>query len=46
MRFVWAGSPSGLSADSAGLIVVDEVDRIVNTGEGSTVSLVERRGDA
>lgn len=46
LRFVWAGSPSGLSADSAGLIMVDEVDRIVNTGEGSTVSLVERRGDA
>jgi phage terminase large subunit GpA-like protein len=46
LRFVWAGSPSGLSADSAGLILVDEVDRIVNTGEGSTVSLVERRGDA
>jgi phage terminase large subunit GpA-like protein len=46
LRFVWAGSPSGLAADSAGLIMVDEVDRIVNTGEGSTVSLVERRGDA
>ncbi|HEJ3745938.1 TPA: phage terminase large subunit family protein [Pseudomonas aeruginosa] len=46
LRFVWAGSPSGLSADSAGLVMVDEVDRIVNTGEGSTVSLVERRGDA
>lgn len=46
LRFVWAGSPSGLAADSAGMILVDEVDRIVNTGEGSTVSLVERRGDA
>ncbi|BBV99921.1 hypothetical protein STW0522PSE72_P10690 (plasmid) [Pseudomonas monteilii] len=46
LRFVWAGSPSGLSADSVGLILVDEVDRIVNTGEGSTMVIVERRGDA
>lgn len=46
LRFVWAGSPSGLSADSVGLILVDEVDRIVNTGEGSTMIVVERRGDA
>lgn len=46
LRFVWAGSPSGLSADSVGRIFVDEVDRIVNTGEGSTMIIVERRGDA
>tara|TARA_R110000751_G_scaffold307850_1_gene432701 strand:+ start:14201 stop:16189 length:1989 start_codon:yes stop_codon:yes gene_type:complete len=45
-RFAWAGSPTELAADSAGLILVDEVDRIVNTGEGDTTEIIEARGDA
>lgn len=45
-RFAWAGSPSELAADSAGLVLVDEVDRIVNTGEGDTTEVIEARGDA
>lgn len=45
-RFAWAGSPSELAADSAGLVLVDEVDRIVNTGEGDTTEIIEARGDA
>lgn len=45
-RFAWAGSPSELAADSAGLILVDEVDRIVNTKEGDTTEIIEARGDA
>ena len=45
-RFAWAGSPTELAADSAGLVMVDEVDRIVNTGEGDTTEIIEARGDA
>ena len=45
-RFAWAGSPTELAADSAGLILVDEVDRIVNTAEGDTTEIIEARGDA
>ncbi|WP_211252267.1 terminase gpA endonuclease subunit [Marinobacterium jannaschii] len=45
-RFAWAGSPTELAADSAGLVLVDEVDRIVNTGEGDTTEIIEARGDA
>uniref|UniRef100_A0A6M3J3C1 Putative terminase n=1 Tax=viral metagenome TaxID=1070528 RepID=A0A6M3J3C1_9ZZZZ len=45
-RFAWAGSPSELAADSAGLVLVDEVDRIVNTVEGDTTEVIEARGDA
>ncbi|WP_241094645.1 phage terminase large subunit family protein, partial [Pseudomonas viridiflava] len=30
LRFALAGSPTELAADSAGLVLVDEVDRIVN----------------
>ncbi|MDH1551008.1 terminase gpA endonuclease subunit [Pseudomonas juntendi] len=45
-RFAWAGSPTELAADSAGLVMVDEVDRIVNTGEGDTTEVIEARGDA
>lgn len=46
LRFAWAGSPTELAADSAGLILVDEVDRIVNTSEGDTTEIIEARGDA
>ena len=46
LRFAWAGSPTELAADSAGLILVDEVDRIVNTKEGDTLEIIEARGDA
>ena len=45
-RFAWAGSATELAADSAGLVLVDEVDRIVNTGEGDTTEIIEARGDA
>lgn len=45
-RFAWAGSTSEIAADSAGLVLVDEVDRIVNTGEGDTTEIIEARGDA
>jgi phage terminase large subunit GpA-like protein len=45
-RFAWAGSATELAADSAGLVMVDEVDRIVNTGEGDTTEIIEARGDA
>jgi len=45
-RFVWAGSPTEMSADSAGLVMVDEVDRIVNTSEGDSTEVIEARGDA
>lgn len=45
-RFAWAGSPTELAADSAGLVMVDEVDRIVNTSEGDTTEVIEARGDA
>ncbi|WP_222937546.1 terminase gpA endonuclease subunit [Spartinivicinus ruber] len=45
-RFAWAGSPTELAADSAGLVLVDEVDRIVNTNEGDTTTIIEARGDA
>lgn len=45
-RFAWAGSASQMSADSAGLVMVDEVDRIVNTSEGDSMEVVEARGDA
>lgn len=45
-RFAWAGSPSEMAADSAGLILVDEVDRIVNTSEGDSTEIIEARGDA
>lgn len=45
-RFAWAGSPTELAADSAGLVMVDEVDRIVNTSEGDTTEIIEARGDA
>lgn len=45
-RFAWAGSASELAADSAGLVLVDEVDRIVNTSEGDTTEVIEARGDA
>src|SRR5579872_3484276 len=44
LRFAWAGSPTELAADSAGLILVDEVDRIVNTKEGDTLEIIEARG--
>ncbi|WP_338325120.1 terminase gpA endonuclease subunit [Pseudomonas syringae] len=46
LRFAWAGSPTELAADSAGLVLVDEVDRIVNTKEGDTLEIIEARGDA
>lgn len=46
LRFAWAGSPTELAADSAGLVLVDEVDRIVNTREGDTLEIIEARGDA
>ncbi|MCH9691715.1 MAG: phage terminase large subunit family protein, partial [Gammaproteobacteria bacterium] len=46
LRFAWAGSSTELAADSAGLVLVDEVDRIVNTGEGDTTEIIEARGDA
>lgn len=46
LRFGWAGSATELAADSAGLVLVDEVDRIVNTGEGDTTEIIEARGDA
>lgn len=46
LRFAWAGSPTELAADSAGLILVDEVDRVVNTSEGDTMEIIEARGDA
>lgn len=46
LRFAWAGSPTELAADSAGLIMVDEVDRITNTAEGDTTEIIEARGDA
>jgi len=45
-RFAWAGSPTELAGDSAGFILVDEVDRIVNTSEGDTTAIIEARGDA
>ncbi|WP_218231832.1 terminase gpA endonuclease subunit [Pseudomonas sp. PE-S1G-1] len=45
-RFAWAGSATELAADSAGLVMVDEVDRIVDTGEGDTTEIIEARGDA
>lgn len=45
-RFAWAGSATELAADSAGLVLVDEVDRIVNTSEGDTTEVIEARGDA
>ena len=45
-RFAWSGSPAELAADSAGLVLVDEVDRLIDTVEGSTVDIIEARGDA
>lgn len=45
-RFAWAGSATEMAADSAGLVMVDEVDRIVNTKEGDTTEVIEARGDA
>lgn len=46
IRFVYAGSAAEMSAQSAGLILVDEVDRIVNTSEGDSTEIIEARGDA
>ena len=43
LGFGWAGSPTELASHPAGLVVIDERSRMVNTSEGSPDSLADAR---
>jgi len=46
VRLAWAGSPTEVASQSAGLTIADEVDRMQNIkGEGDPVAMLEKRSE-